>query len=142
MSQESTIAPASLSREISMDITTRRVAGLAGMLLMAVLTPSASAQTIIRIAPQGAPLPGITVLRTQNTVAVPDGGTALIGSYSRVSEARNEFGTPGIGKLPVAGRLFRNVGVSRQVQTIQASASVRIIDLAEEEYRQTGVRSR
>ena len=65
-------------------------------------------------------------------MTVPDGGTALIGSYSRVSEGRNEYGVPGLGKLPVVGRLYRNIGAGRQVQTIQASASVRIIDLAED----------
>jgi general secretion pathway protein D len=112
------------------------------VLAVALLAPMASGQNVIRIAPAGAPLPGVTVLRAQTTVAVPDGGTALIGSYSRVSEGRTEYGVPGLGKLPVVGRPFRNVGVGRQVQTIQASASVRIIDLAEEEYRQTGVRSR
>lgn len=125
-----------------MSMTKSWMIGLVGTLLMACLTSPASGQNVIRIAPVGAPVPGITILRVQTAARVPDGSTALLGSYSRVSEGRNEFGTPGIGKLPYVGRLNRNVGVGHQVQSVQSSATIRVIDLAEEEYRQTGVRSR
>ena len=71
---------------------------------------------------------------------VPDGGEALLGGYSRVSEGRNEAGVPGLGKVPYLNRPFDNVGYSRSVRVGTASARVRVIRMSEEEERQTGVR--
>ena len=68
-------------------------------------------------------------------------GQVLLGGYSRVSEGRNEFGTPGLGKVPYLGRGLGNVGYGREVKTGQVIVGVRIINLYEEEERQTGVRS-
>jgi hypothetical protein len=65
-----------------------------------------------------------------------------VGSYSQLSEGRNEFGVPILGRVPYAGRGFRNVGYGRDAVSGRVGVSVRIIDLREEEYLQTGVRSR
>jgi hypothetical protein len=81
-------------------------------------------------------VPAFANIGVQTTVTVPDGGTASQGGYSSVSEGRNESGAPGLG------RGGRNVGHGRSVLSRRVTASVRIIDLREEEYRQTGVRSR
>jgi type II secretory pathway component GspD/PulD (secretin) len=75
-------------------------------------------------------------------VAVPDGGTVTLGGYSQVSEGRSEFGVPGLSKVPYVGRGFRNVGYGRSVLIRRVNVSARVIDLREEEYRQTGVSSR
>jgi general secretion pathway protein D len=77
----------------------------------------------------------------RTTVLVPDGGSALVGGSSRVSEARREVGVLGLSKVPYAGRGFRNVGSGRSVVSGQVRASVRVISLRDEEYRQTGFRS-
>ncbi len=126
-----------------------RIVGLAALLGVVTLTPRADAQVLIRPA-TGAPrlrvvyvpLPIFSSIRIQTTVAVPDGGSVNLGGYSQLSEGRNEFGTPGLGKLPFAGRGFRNVSSGRQVTTTRVNVRARVIDLREEEYRQTGVRSR
>ena len=55
--------------------------------------------------------------------------------------ARSEFGPPGLGRLPYISRGPRNVGYGRSAVSGRVTASVRIIDLREEEYRQTGYRS-
>jgi type II secretory pathway component GspD/PulD (secretin) len=86
-------------------------------------------------------VPTFTSLSIQTSVAVPDRGSVTLGGYSRWSEGRNELGAPGLGKTPYLGRGSRNVGYGRDVQASRVVVGVRIIDLAEEEYRQTGVRS-
>ena len=86
-------------------------------------------------------VPLSTSIRLQTTVTVPDGGSVTLGGYDRVSEGRTESGVPVLGRLPYAGRGVRNVGYGRETVRGRVSASVRIIDLREEEFRQTGVRS-
>jgi hypothetical protein len=86
--------------------------------------------------------PTYTSLGVRTSVTVPDGGEALVAGYGRLSEGRNEFGAPGAGKVPYAGRGFNNVGSGRSVSRATVSVRVRVISLAEEEERQTGVRER
>jgi hypothetical protein len=86
--------------------------------------------------PFAAPLGPSVALNT--TVSVPDGGTAVLGGYSSLAEARNEFGVPGLGNIPYAGKLFRNVGYGREVRSFRALVGVRIISLQEEEERFLG----
>lgn len=85
------------------------------------------------------PTPVRTSMRVGTTVSVPDRGEALVAGYSAYREGRNEFGAPILGKVPYVNRPFRNVGYGRDVIRQTISARVRIIDLREEEYRQTGV---
>jgi hypothetical protein len=77
----------------------------------------------------------------QTSVTVPDGGTASVASDSRLSEGRREFGPPVLGGLPYAGRGYRNIGYGRSLMSRRVNVSARVIDLREEEYRQTGYRS-
>jgi type II secretory pathway component GspD/PulD (secretin) len=119
------------------------------VMLMAIWAPGAGAQPPPRpymYSSSGSVItssrPTTTTLRFQSTVAVPDGGTATLGGLSSSSMGRNEGGVPGLGKLPVGGRGFRNIGYGRSVSSTRASIRVRVIDLREEEYRQTGYRSR
>jgi type II secretory pathway component GspD/PulD (secretin) len=123
-----------------MQLTVRRVVWVAGILAAAALTPAAHAQ--VQAISRVNSVPVGTIVAVQTTVSVPDGGTAYLGGYSRYSESRTEYGTPVLGKIPYVGRGFRNVGYGRSVSSVSVTASVRIIDLADEEYRQTGVRSR
>ncbi len=132
-----------------MRIGLRRVLWVAGILVAALLVPTARAQTPGRVFP-----PVVTVSNTRpvvvptflnigvaTTATVPDGGTALLGGYSRLSEGRTEYGPPVLGRVPGLGRGFHNAGYGRSVVSGKVTASVRIISLYEEEYRQTGVRS-
>jgi hypothetical protein len=91
-------------------------------------------------APSFTTVPTFTSVRARTSVVVPDGGEALVAGYSSVSEGRNEFGVPVLGKVPYLDRGFRNVGAGRDVRRTTLSVKVRIINLAEEEERQTGVR--
>src|SRR5262245_40157910 len=127
------------------------VAALAAM----ALAPVARAQALVRPSRGPGPaynsgraarpvfvvVPLSTTIRLQTSVTVPDGGSVILGRYDRVSEGRTEFGAPVLGRVPYAGRGVRNVGSGRETVSGRVSASVRIIDLREEEYRQTGVRS-
>jgi len=123
-----------------MRIIPRWAVGVMGVLAVAALTPAARAQAPGR--PVFVPAPAFTTVRVQTTVTVPDRGSVVLGGYSQMSEGRSEFGAPVLGRLPYAGRGFRNVGYGRDVLTGRVGVSVRIIDLREEEFRQTGVRSR
>jgi hypothetical protein len=88
------------------------------------------------------PVPIATITGVQTSVMVPDGGSVTIGGYSNLSEGRSEFGAPVPGKVPILGRGFRNVGTGRSATSRKIIIKVRVIDLREEEYRQTGVRRR
>jgi hypothetical protein len=83
---------------------------------------------------------GRTSLQLQTSVNVPDGCDVLAGGYSSVHAGRNEFGTPGLGKTPILNRGTNNVGYGRSVRKSTVSVRVRVIRMAEEEERQTGVR--
>jgi hypothetical protein len=91
-------------------------------------------------APAFSSRPTSTSLGVRTSVTVPDGGEALVAGYGTLSEGRNEFGAAGAGKVPYAGRAFRNVGSGRSVSRTTVSVRARVINLAEEEERQTGVR--
>lgn len=85
--------------------------------------------------------PIITSVSVQTTVAVPDGGTVLMGGLKRLSEARSEFGPPILSKVPYVNRLFKNVGYGRETDSLLIMVTPRIIVQAEEEERQTGFSS-
>jgi type II secretory pathway component GspD/PulD (secretin) len=84
-------------------------------------------------------MPRITTLTVNTTVAVPDGGTVLMGGLKRLSEGRNEYGPPILSKIPYINRLFKNVGYGRSAESLLMMVTPRIIIQAEEEERQTGV---
>jgi type II secretory pathway component GspD/PulD (secretin) len=134
-----------------MRIEFHRMAAVVGA-LVAVMAPAAHAQAPVQpgLGRYSVTLPNRTIITlplvigasVSTTVSAPDGGTVTVGGYGRLSEGRTEFGPPGLGKLPGVGRGLRNVGYGRSLVGTRVSASVRIIDLHEEEERQTGVRSR
>jgi type II secretory pathway component GspD/PulD (secretin) len=136
-----------------MRVTLRRVVASAGVLAALALAPAARAQVPGRAyydppsSSYDRPARGsyvrvtVVVNGVQTTVGVPDGGSASLGGYSRVSESRSEYGPPVVGKVPIVSRGLRNTAYGRSTVSRRAIASVRIIDLREEEYRQTGYRS-
>lgn len=80
-------------------------------------------------------LPSLSVVTVSTTVSVPDGGTVLLGGIKRLSEGRNEFGVPILSKLPYINRLFKNVGIGRETQSLMMMVTPRIIIQEEEEER-------
>ncbi len=84
-------------------------------------------------------LPSFATFNISTTVSVPDGGTVLLGGIKRLSEGRNEFGVPILSKVPYVNRLFRNVGIGRETQSLLMLVTPRIIINEEEERLQTGV---
>ncbi|REK17213.1 MAG: general secretion pathway protein GspD [Planctomycetota bacterium] len=80
-------------------------------------------------------LPNFSFVSVVTTVSVPDGGTVLLGGIKRLSEGRNEFGVPLLSKLPYLNRLFKNVGIGRETQSLMMMVTPRIIIQEEEEER-------
>lgn len=83
-------------------------------------------------------LPTFSFVTVTTTVSVPDGGTVLLGGIKRLSEGRNEFGVPLLNKLPYINRLFKNVGIGRETQSLMMMVTPRII-IQEEEEEKIGV---
>ena len=61
--------------------------------------------------------PVITSVGVQTTVAVPDGGTVLMGGLKRLSEGRNEFGPPVLSKITYSSGPRRAPGVYQPERT-------------------------
>ncbi len=80
-------------------------------------------------------LPTYAFVTVTTTVSVPDGGTVLLGGIKRLSEGRNEFGVPILNKIPYVNRLFKNVGIGRETQSLMMMVTPRIIIQEEEEER-------
>ncbi len=85
-------------------------------------------------------LPTFASVTVSTTVSVPDGGTVLLGGIKRLSEGRNEFGVPLLNKLPYINRLFKNVGIGRETQSLMMMVTPRII-IQEEEEEKLGIQS-
>jgi type II secretory pathway component GspD/PulD (secretin) len=83
--------------------------------------------------------PTFNTINAMTSVAVPDGGTVLMGGLKRLSEGRNEFGPPVLSKIPYINRLFKNVGYGREVESLMMMVTPRIIVQEEEEERATGL---
>ena len=83
-------------------------------------------------------LPTFSFVTVTTTVSVPDGGTVLLGGIKRLSEGRNEFGVPILSKIPYINRLFKNVGIGRETQSLMMMVTPRII-IQEEEEENLGV---
>ena len=61
-----------------------------------------------------------------------------MGGIKRLAEGRNERGMPILSKLPYVSRLFKNVGIGRETQTLMMMVTPRIIIQEEEEERVLG----
>jgi len=78
-------------------------------------------------------LPNVTTNTVTTTVTVPDGGTVLLGGVKTLNETRTEYGVPVLSKIPMIDRLFRNIGIGRNTQSLMLMVTPRIIILEEEE---------
>ena len=80
-------------------------------------------------------LPTFQIISVSTTVSVPDGGTVLLGGIKRLREGRNEFGVPLLSKVPYVDRLFRNVAIGRETDSLMMMVTPHIIIQEEEEER-------
>ncbi len=80
-------------------------------------------------------LPTFAYQTVTTTVSVPDGGTVLLGGIKRLKEGRDEKGTPILNKIPYLNRLFQNVGIGRETESLMMMVTPRIIIQEEEEER-------
>ncbi|MCA9269721.1 MAG: hypothetical protein KDA41_14675, partial [Planctomycetales bacterium] len=83
-------------------------------------------------------LPTFSFVTVTTTVSVPDGGTVLLGGVKRLSEGRTERGVPVLNKVPYVNRLFKNVGIGRETQSLMMMVTPRII-IQEEEEEKLGI---
>lgn len=83
------------------------------------------------VAGQVVMLPTHRTFSASTSVLVPDRGMAHLGSISRAREGSVTRGIPGLAQLPMAGRLFRNQGIGREVGHAGAAVTTTIIDLRE-----------
>jgi len=72
-------------------------------------------------------LPEITVRKMACTVAVPDGGTLLVGGQKLAAEGEREMGVPIISKIPILRRAFTNRGKVRDEETLLILMKPKII---------------
>jgi Flp pilus assembly secretin CpaC len=80
--------------------------------------------------------PVINTMALDRTLAIPDGGTVLLGGLKRTVETqRNEFGPPVLSKVPYINRLFKNVSYGRETQNVLLMVTPRIIVNETEEQR-------
>lgn len=86
-------------------------------------------------------LPTFSFTTVSTTVSVPDGGTVLLGGIKRLREGRNESGVPMLSKIPYVNRLFKNVGIGRETQSLMLMVTPRII-IQEEEEEKLGIEIR
>jgi general secretion pathway protein D len=80
-------------------------------------------------------LPTLAITSVTTTVSVPDGGTILLGGIKRLAEGRTERGLPLMSKLPYINRLFKNVGIGRETESLMMMVTPRIIIQEEDEER-------
>lgn len=83
-------------------------------------------------------LPTFAFTSVTTTVSVPDGGTVLLGGIKRLREGRTERGIPILSKVPYISRLFKNVGIGREAQSLMMMVTPRII-IQEEEEQKLGI---
>lgn len=83
-------------------------------------------------------LPTLATTTVTTTVSVPDGGTVLLGGIKRLREGRTERGLPLVSKIPYISRLFTNVGIGRDAQSLMMMVTPRII-IQEEEEEKLGI---
>jgi general secretion pathway protein D len=83
-------------------------------------------------------LPVFAFTTVSTSVSVPDGGTILIGGIKRQSEQRVERGVPFLSNIPYINRLFKNVGIGRESESLMMMVTPTIIIQEEEESFQVG----
>jgi type II secretory pathway component GspD/PulD (secretin) len=83
--------------------------------------------------------PKLNTLRIEKKLTIPDGGTVLLGGLKKEVQVCTEFGPPVLCRVPYVNRLFKNVGIAHETQTVYVLVTPRVIVNEEDKPRQTGV---
>ena len=83
-------------------------------------------------------LPTFSFVTVTTTVSVPDGGTVLLGGIKRLERRQQRIRRADPDKLPYINRLFKNVGIGRETQSLMMMVTPRII-IQEEEEEKLGI---
>lgn len=78
-----------------------------GFVLMKI-RPEISSQTATITTPQKATIPQINTTFVETSILVQDGNTVVIGGLKQLTNTVSEKGVPGLRRLPLLGKLFRN----------------------------------
>jgi type II secretory pathway component GspD/PulD (secretin) len=80
--------------------------------------------------------PRFNKLTVERAVAVPDGGSVLLGGLQATREVeKGEFGPPILTKVPYVNRLFKNVRTQQETATLLVLVTPRVICRDEREVR-------
>jgi Bacterial type II and III secretion system protein len=79
--------------------------------------------------------PKMNTTTIETNLVIPDGGTVLLGGGKKEVEVRSECGPPVLSRVPYINRLFKNVAIGRETQTVYVLVTPRVIDSKEEEPR-------
>ena len=79
--------------------------------------------------------PDVSVQTATTTVAVPDGGTLLLGGLRSAGEVEREMGVPLLSKIPIINRAFTNRGSVKDEETLLILIKPTIIVPRDEEER-------
>jgi general secretion pathway protein D len=77
--------------------------------------------------------PAFNTVAIDQTLTIPDGGTALLSGWTRTTETRTESGPPVLSRVPYVSRLFKTVGCGRETQQVYVLVTPRVIVHEEEE---------
>src|SRR5262249_53660169 len=71
--------------------------------------------------------PKVTHQDIHTTLAIPDGGTAVLGGWKTQREVASEFGPPVLSNIPYVNRPFKNVGYSCETEHVLVLVTPRIV---------------
>jgi type II secretory pathway component GspD/PulD (secretin) len=77
--------------------------------------------------------PRITTFALDNTFTMPDGDTALVSGWKREHGVRTESGLPVLSEIPYLGRLFKNMGYTREKECVLMLVTPHIVVAEEQE---------
>jgi type II secretory pathway component GspD/PulD (secretin) len=79
--------------------------------------------------------PRFNKLTVERTVAVPDGGSVLLGGLQATKEVEVACGTPVLSKVPYVNRLFKNVRTQQETSSLLVLVTPRVVCRDEREVR-------
>ena len=71
--------------------------------------------------------PKMNTTTIETNLVIPDGGTVLLGGGKKEVEVRSECGPPVLSRVPYINRLFKNVAIGREAQTVYVLVTPRIL---------------
>lgn len=77
--------------------------------------------------------PEIQLQEAHTSVTLPDGGTALLGGFRRITEKSYESSIPFVSNIPLIGIFFKRRGYLKETESMIILVSAKIVDIRYEE---------